>query len=162
MCCASRQPEDPRHACPQSLAWQAIPASYCGKLSELTGSRAQSRTMWVDRKSACGSPLGKPTLRAHNSAPGPIDSLAGSIIDSEVAPQTSSCSNLPFLTTKTEIALRAPSQGPSLGIAVTFSAPTMFSTRSSLSGTSRFQVLDLGLKLLVLFGQRVARSCHCF
>jgi hypothetical protein len=40
--------------------------------------------------------------------------------------------------------------------------PTMLSTRSFRSGALRFPGLNLCLKRLVLFRQRIAGSCHCF
>jgi hypothetical protein len=42
------------------------------------------------------------------------------------------------------------------------SNPTTLSTRSFRSGPLRFPGLDLCLKLLVLFRQPIAGSCHCF
>src|SRR2546426_500136 len=45
-------------------------------------------------------------------------------------------------------------------VAVTLTATT-FSTRSFLSGVLALQSLNLRFKLLVLFRQRIAGSCHC-
>jgi hypothetical protein len=69
--------------------------------------------------------------------------------------------NLPFLTMNIETGSRNPNHVQVLKLLGAL-PPVTLTTRSFRSGALRFPGLNLCLKRLVLFRQRIAGSCHCF
>src|SRR6267143_805876 len=70
-------------------------------------------------------------------------------------------SRVAFLTVKTETGSFGPNHVRILKLLLPLAATTL-SARNFLSGALAFQGLNLGLKFLVLFRQRIAASCHRF
>src|SRR5882724_7704399 len=81
--------------------------------------------------------------------------------DSEIAPQTISCSYPPFSGDKCRNWFAHSNRARVIKLPRPL-LPTTRSTRSLLSGVLRFPGLHLSLKRLVLFRQRIAGSRHGF